>query len=1174
MNHYETTITRLERLWNRIANDAANIASRIREAADATQGDEARFRMLFAQIIEPWANALDIPLLIKEERTLATGRADATYNRMVIEYEAPGRLRDNLEHRPTAHAVQQAKDYVEGVAQQERQQVHRLIGVVIDGRYFIYVRKIENHWADPEIEPVNEQSVARFLRMLVSLTSGKALLPDNLVQDFGSNTICAQRVASALYQSLSAALDDNQTGIVDKLFEQWSTFFGQVTGYEDGSHPLNNKPELKSFARGMGITPRTVDLRRLFFAVHTYFALLIKLIAYYVLSRFVSGFGTRFGSMYQLNDDDLRQAMEELERGGIFRTLGIRNFLEGDFFKWYLCAWGPAVAKAIRTLLERLKDYDPETLEVSPEQARDLLKKLYHRLMPREIRHDLGEYYTPDWLAEHVLNELGYYGHPDKRLLDPACGSGTFLVLAIKRLKERCFREGMSQQQTLETILNNIVGIDLNPLAVVAARTNYLLALGDLLAHRTREIDIPVYLADSILMPAAGEELFNQDRYELNTAVGRFDIPRCIKTRDHIDTICNLLEECITNGVSVDEFLEQARRSLRISCGEWEDGLGRGASAQTILSELYRKLERLHAEGLDGIWARILQNAFMPLFLGRFDIVAGNPPWIFWNNLPPIYRDKVRLLMGKRYGLISLTASTMKRLGQAGKDISALFVYVGVDFFLREHGRLGYVVTQSLFQSTASNEFRAFRVPNGPSFAVRRVDDMVEIAPFKTATNRTACLFLERDERTIYPVKYYKWRKERSFDREDSTLEEVLGACAVEDLDARPVSEPTSFWVVTRGGDLADDTQRPSMFFEVRRGVETNLEGAYRVIITGHLPEGCALVRNVRRRIKRHVPEVTAKVEYDLLYPYASGESVRRWRCDPAGLYLIPHTRSSGMKPLPLETMQRSYPLSFRYLKFFEEILKTRPLHLRWGRRNEFYAVYDIGPYTFAPWKVVWKRSTNKFEACVISEAEIAPGRRNLIIPNGGLMMVPFVQPEPAHYLCAVLNSSVARWTINASISRQAHRNIIDVIAIAPFNASDDVHCKLAMLSERAHCAAASEDSQAISAVEEEIDGICAEMWGIPTEDLQRYRDYLPDSVQSVHACTHNGDVTRRDNESAVVVALEESGEMTAAEVAAATGMDAAELRTLLRQMIEKGRVERVGRGRGTRYRLIKGGET
>jgi hypothetical protein len=51
------------------------------------------------------------------------------------------------------------------------------------------------------------------------------------------------------------------------------------------------------------------------------------------------------------------------------------------------------------------------------------------------VRHDLGEYFTPDWLAELVLKEVEYDGDLEKRVLDPACGSGTFLVLAIKDVK-------------------------------------------------------------------------------------------------------------------------------------------------------------------------------------------------------------------------------------------------------------------------------------------------------------------------------------------------------------------------------------------------------------------------------------------------------------------------------------------------------------------------------------------------------------------------------------------------------------------------------------------------------------------------------------------------------------------------------------------------------------------
>lgn len=113
------------------------------------------------------------------------------------------------------------------------------------------------------------------------------------------------------------------------------------------------------------------------------------------------------------------------------------------------------------------------------------------------MRHALGEYYTPDWLADHVLNELNYEGDPDKRVLDPACGSGTFLVMTINRVRrwyeenrERCdFDEG----GLCRKLLSNVIGFDLNPLAVMAARTNYLIAIRDLIG-RVDQVEIPVYL--------------------------------------------------------------------------------------------------------------------------------------------------------------------------------------------------------------------------------------------------------------------------------------------------------------------------------------------------------------------------------------------------------------------------------------------------------------------------------------------------------------------------------------------------------------------------------------------------------------------------------------------------------------------------------------------------------
>ena len=116
-----------------------------------------------------------------------------------------------------------------------------------------------------------------------------------------------------------------------------------------------------------------------------------------------------------------------------------------------------------------------------------MLKRLYQYLVPKRIRHDLGEYYTPDWLAELVISEIGYDGNLNKRFLDPTCGSGTFLVLAIKRARQYALDHFVDETETLEGILKNIVGFDLNPLAVLSARTNYLIALGKLIKYKSGE---------------------------------------------------------------------------------------------------------------------------------------------------------------------------------------------------------------------------------------------------------------------------------------------------------------------------------------------------------------------------------------------------------------------------------------------------------------------------------------------------------------------------------------------------------------------------------------------------------------------------------------------------------------------------------------------------------------
>ena len=218
-------------------------------------------------------------------------------------------------------------------------------------------------------------------------------------------------------------------------------------------------------------------LKEFLFSVHTYFALLMKLLAAEIMTL-------QRGSLLQSfiqplaskPSAELKSELKDLEEGGLFSRQEISNFLEGDFFSWYLAEWDADLGEAVRLLAKTLALFDASTPYLAPEHSRDLLEKLYQYLVPKQLRHDLGEYYTPDWLAEHLLDQLGYDGNLDSRFLDPACGR-EFLVLAMKRMKQWGDQHDppIPLAKIAQKILANLTGFDLNPIAVIAARTNFLL---------------------------------------------------------------------------------------------------------------------------------------------------------------------------------------------------------------------------------------------------------------------------------------------------------------------------------------------------------------------------------------------------------------------------------------------------------------------------------------------------------------------------------------------------------------------------------------------------------------------------------------------------------------------------------------------------------------------------
>ena len=182
---------------------------------------------------------------------------------------------------------------------------------------------------------------------------------------------------------------------------------------------------------------------------------------------------------------------------------------------------------------------------------------------------------------------------------------------------------------------------------------------------------------------------------------------------------------CVRNGYSPEEFLGRCR----------DEGLS--VAAESLHTDMYRELLRLEKANKNGVWAKIIKNSFAPLFTAQVDYVVGNPPWVRWAYLPEQYRRDIEPLW-RRYQLF--TQKGLKSLmGTAEVDISILFTYACSDYYLREGGTLGFLITQEVIRSkTAGEGFRSFKIyPAGTGLRVNFFHDLVAVKPFEAA-NKSA----------------------------------------------------------------------------------------------------------------------------------------------------------------------------------------------------------------------------------------------------------------------------------------------------------------------------------------------------------------------------------------------------------------------------------------------------
>ena len=409
------------------------------------------------------------------------------------------------------------------------------------------------------------------------------------------------------------------------------------------------------------------------FIRHTYLVVVAEIIAHYVL-----GLPATIGA-------------REMLAGTTFSQAQIHGVVEQDFFDWVIEVEGGL--ELVESLIRRIAQFDFS----DPEH--DVLKVLYEAVIDPDTRRRLGEYYTPDWLSKAIVDAI--VDNPlEQRVLDPACGSGTFLFWAIRRYLAAADQAGIPRNEALTGLTRSVSGMDLHPVAVTLARVTYLLAIGhDWLQERTELLSIPVFLADSMSWRQP-ERIHTAGAIVISTAADDRETGAMPLWSEDIVLDDRLLSEPGRFDGLISELADRAASS---------QVLGNVLRRYSVPSDLHTQVEavfnrfcELHDNGRDHVWGYFVRNLARPrsFQLDPVDRLVGNPPWLSYRNMTEPVKSRFKEESQER-GLWTGGRSASQQ------DLSAYFLAKAIGRFLKPEGRFGFVMPSAVLNQRQYEGFRS-----------------------------------------------------------------------------------------------------------------------------------------------------------------------------------------------------------------------------------------------------------------------------------------------------------------------------------------------------------------------------------------------------------------------------------------------------------------------------------
>ena len=342
------------------------------------------------------------------------------------------------------------------------------------------------------------------------------------------------------------------------------------------------------------------------------------------------------------------------------------------FISWIADA--PGGVQWVRNLFEIVNRYDWGSREA------DVLRNVYMAIVPEDDRKLYGEYYTPDWLAHLIVEETlddKWLGEairsayaaaapPSKvGVLDPACGSGTFLYHAARRILAAIPKHLPSADDAARArIVGNLVhGIDIHPVAVEMARATLRRALPG-------PIEPSIHQGDALLMGStetAGLTQAMLDRgacwFQSPDRKLHFAVPYTFTDLPNFEIRLRTLVSAACDGVGLP---------ADVTSGMTDADAKQIVNAHAVLTQIV-------AEHGNSVWAWYIRNQLVPHAISRRKVnrIVSNPPWLRWNEIKTEPRKTNVRTLARERGILPKTQGS-----HSSFDLGAVFVVETRNLFL------------------------------------------------------------------------------------------------------------------------------------------------------------------------------------------------------------------------------------------------------------------------------------------------------------------------------------------------------------------------------------------------------------------------------------------------------------------------------------------------------------